>query len=124
MNNQKGFTLVEIIAVLIILGILAAVAVPKFINLNAGDKMITQAAAELTCREKLVWVNTRLASQINVTEETIDLVVFNTMNYDVGIGATWVSGPSRDGGTLSVDTARVALVRSKATLAAPAMWNR
>ena len=33
-NNQKGFTLVEIIAVLVILGILAAVAVPKFLDLS------------------------------------------------------------------------------------------
>lgn len=34
MRNQKGFTLIEIIAVLIILGILAAVAVPRFINMQ------------------------------------------------------------------------------------------
>lgn len=33
-NRQKGFTLIEIIAVLVILGILAAVAVPKFVNLQ------------------------------------------------------------------------------------------
>lgn len=33
-RNEKGFTLIEIIAVLIILGILAAVAVPKFLNLT------------------------------------------------------------------------------------------
>ena len=34
LRNQKGFTLIEIIAVLVILGILAAVAVPRFINLQ------------------------------------------------------------------------------------------
>jgi prepilin-type N-terminal cleavage/methylation domain-containing protein len=37
-KNQKGFTLIEIIAVLVILGILAAVAVPKFVNLQADAK--------------------------------------------------------------------------------------
>lgn len=34
LKNQQGFTLVEIIAVLVILGILAAVAVPKFLDMQ------------------------------------------------------------------------------------------
>ena len=33
-HNQQGFTLIEIIAVLILLGILAEVAVPKYIDLT------------------------------------------------------------------------------------------
>ena len=34
LRDQKGFTLIEIIAVLVILGILAAVAIPKFLDLQ------------------------------------------------------------------------------------------
>lgn len=36
MNNSKGFTLIELVIVIVILGILAATAAPKFIDLT-GD---------------------------------------------------------------------------------------
>jgi len=47
-NNQDGFTLVEIIAVLVILGILAAVAIPKYFDLQseARIKALDAALAE------------------------------------------------------------------------------
>lgn len=38
MNNQKGFTLIELIVVIVILGILAAVAVPKFMDMQGEAK--------------------------------------------------------------------------------------
>ena len=38
LKNEKGFTLIEIIAVIIIMGILAAVAVPKFFSMQEDAK--------------------------------------------------------------------------------------
>ena len=47
-RNQGGFTLVELIAVLVILGVLGAVAAPQFIGLKteAANKAAMQAVAE------------------------------------------------------------------------------
>ena len=51
-RNQRGFTLLEIIAVLVILGILAAVAVPKYISLleESRNSAAQAAIAEVKAR--------------------------------------------------------------------------
>jgi prepilin-type N-terminal cleavage/methylation domain-containing protein len=48
MRDQKGFTLIEIIAVLVILWILAAVAIPKYFDLqqDAKNKAALSAISE------------------------------------------------------------------------------
>ncbi len=61
LKKEEGFTLIEIIAVLVILGILAAVAVPKFFDLQtrAKEKAVASAVAELKVR-----VNQHFASDL------------------------------------------------------------
>lgn len=57
MPTVKGFTLLEVVVVLIILCILMAVAIPKYFGLpeDAADSTLRSAVAELNAREKLAW---------------------------------------------------------------------
>ena len=58
-RNNKGFTLVEVIAVLVILGILAAVAVPKFFDMQDSARMkgFAGCIAVLNGEVKLAFAN-------------------------------------------------------------------
>lgn len=128
LNNQEGFTLVEIIAVLILLGILAAVAVPKYIDLttNAQIRALQAGIAELNGRENMVWANIKLSD----TGWTTDAALILDADYDTNLnpaGVTdydWAAGPTGAGGTLRFQqTATVVLTRNASTLTSPGSWH-
>jgi len=70
--DRKGFTLLEIVAVLIILGVLIAVAVPRYFGIpqDAAETALRTAISELNARENLAWGKWK-ADKIEYTADDI-----------------------------------------------------
>jgi len=129
--------MVEIISVLVIIGIISAILLPRFMDMSKESKIKAAYAgvAEYNGREKLLWTKMLIANQSELSDATaLDQAIYQEM---ASVGFDLDSGTSTDWGfvktagdpgsvitaTLTFKEEEIELTRSPATLETPARWS-
>ena len=86
MKRQQGFTLIELVVVIIILGILAVTAAPKFINLqsDARKSTVEGVKAALQGANTLIYSKAALAGKEKATGQTVTIATGVDVTTDYG----------------------------------------
>lgn len=124
-KNEKGFTLIEIIAVIVILGILAAFAIPKYIDMReaAVVSAAKSAAMELSARERLALAHWKLKGCTDaypgpgVTKACAGVTPATTGDgISTELGDDWTGGTfTATGGTVTFQNKTVTFARAQPT---------
>ena len=121
--NQKGFTLIELISVMIIMGVVASVSIQKFdiISDTADERALHLGVKELNIRESLVWSDIKISTDGYSNDE--DLWSLLAPQLNLGGKYHWNPGPHiSDGGTLHFESRAIALNRQPSTLTSSGKW--
>jgi prepilin-type N-terminal cleavage/methylation domain-containing protein len=119
--NQKGFTLIELISVMIIMGVVASVSIQKFdlLSDSASQQALISGVKELNIRESLTWTNLKISNAGYTSDEEL----FPLIETNLGGSLKWNPGPTIGGGTLCYGAYSKTLTRIASSERSAGKWE-
>jgi len=119
--NKEGFALIEIMASLVIIGVLASVGVQKHdqISDSASQRALEYSIREINSRELLTWALIKFSDEGWQSDESL----FAKLDTKLGEGYVWATGPGLKGETIRMQTSSISLARTPSTISMSGKWE-